>query len=193
MPTVKAATAMDRADDVPCAGAKPESPTSRGHSAWERPCCCEMQVQASELSHASGVELYAAVVAHPDDDAYGMAGTVALHAADPDFRFILIHATDGGGGGDIREGFPATRESSVASADWKTRTGGERWAGRPIATNGSTSRTDSSIRSHSTNSSTPSASSWTRNNRPSWRRSVLTGSSGTPITSRSALPPTLRS
>lgn len=53
---------------------------------------------------------YAAVVAHPDDDAYGMAGTVALHAADPDFRFILIHATDGGAG-DIREGFPASRES----------------------------------------------------------------------------------
>jgi len=44
---------------------------------------------------------YAAVVAHPDDDAYGMAGTVALHAEDPDFRFILIHATDGEIG-DIR-------------------------------------------------------------------------------------------
>ena len=52
----------------------------------------------------------AVVVAHPDDDAYGMAGMVALHADDPGFRFILIHATDGGGG-DIREGFPATRET----------------------------------------------------------------------------------
>lgn len=52
----------------------------------------------------------ALVVAHPDDDAYGMAGMVALHAEDPGFRFILIHATDGGGG-DIREGFPATRET----------------------------------------------------------------------------------
>ena len=50
------------------------------------------------------------VVAHPDDDAYGIAGTVALHATDPEFRFILIHATDGGGG-DIREGFAASRES----------------------------------------------------------------------------------
>ena len=32
------------------------------------------------------------VVAHPDDDAYGIAGTVALHAADPRFRFVLVHA-----------------------------------------------------------------------------------------------------
>jgi LmbE family N-acetylglucosaminyl deacetylase len=34
----------------------------------------------------------ALVVAHPDDDAFGWAGSVALHAADPDFRFVLIHA-----------------------------------------------------------------------------------------------------
>jgi LmbE family N-acetylglucosaminyl deacetylase len=51
-----------------------------------------------------------AVFAHPDDDAYGIAGTVALHAHDPRFRFVLVLATDGGGG-DIREGFPATRET----------------------------------------------------------------------------------
>jgi len=51
-----------------------------------------------------------AVFAHPDDDAYGMAGTVALHADDPEFRFVLVLATDGGAG-DIREGFPATRET----------------------------------------------------------------------------------
>lgn len=50
------------------------------------------------------------VIAHPDDDAYGIAGTVALHADDPRFRFVLVHATDGGEG-DIREGFPATRET----------------------------------------------------------------------------------
>jgi N-acetyl-1-D-myo-inositol-2-amino-2-deoxy-alpha-D-glucopyranoside deacetylase len=56
---------------------------------------------------ADGLSL-AVVVAHPDDDAYGMAGTVALHADDPGFRFVLVHATDGEGG-DIREGFPATR------------------------------------------------------------------------------------
>jgi LmbE family N-acetylglucosaminyl deacetylase len=50
------------------------------------------------------------VLAHPDDDAYGVAGTVALHADDPEFRFVLILATDGGAGG-IREGFAATRET----------------------------------------------------------------------------------
>jgi LmbE family N-acetylglucosaminyl deacetylase len=46
------------------------------------------------------------VVAHPDDDAHAMAGTVALQAADPGFRYVLVHATDGGAG-DIREEFPA--------------------------------------------------------------------------------------
>ena len=51
-----------------------------------------------------------AVVAHPDDDAYGIAGSVALLAKDPDFRFVLVHATDGGAG-DLREGFPATRQN----------------------------------------------------------------------------------
>ena len=50
------------------------------------------------------------VVAHPDDDAYAIAGAVALNADDPEFRFVLVHATDGGGG-DIRPDFPATRET----------------------------------------------------------------------------------
>ena len=50
------------------------------------------------------------VVAHPDDDAYGLAGTVALHADDPGFRYVLVHATDGAAG-DIPPGFPATRET----------------------------------------------------------------------------------
>ncbi|MBG6181179.1 PIG-L deacetylase family protein [Arthrobacter sp. CAN_A1] len=50
------------------------------------------------------------VVAHPDDDAYGLAGSVALHSGDPGFRFILVHATDGAAG-EIPPGFPATRES----------------------------------------------------------------------------------
>lgn len=58
----------------------------------------------------AGSGTLALVVAHPDDDAFGWAGTVALHATDPDFRFVLIHATDGGAG-DIREGFPATRQT----------------------------------------------------------------------------------
>src|SRR5688572_15512017 len=58
----------------------------------------------------AGARTLAFVVAHPDDDAYGIAGAVALHADEPDFRFVLVHATDGGGG-DIRPGFPATRET----------------------------------------------------------------------------------
>lgn len=52
----------------------------------------------------------ACVFAHPDDDAYGGAGSVALHADDPDFRFVLVHATSGELG-DIRDGFPATPET----------------------------------------------------------------------------------
>ncbi|MDQ1537768.1 MAG: N-acetylglucosamine malate deacetylase 2 [Actinomycetota bacterium] len=52
----------------------------------------------------------ALVAAHPDDDAYGLAGTVALHAADPDFRYVLVHVTDGEAG-DIRKVFPATRKT----------------------------------------------------------------------------------
>lgn len=52
----------------------------------------------------------AVVVAHPDDDAYGLAGTVALHRNDPAFRYVLVHATDGAQG-DIAPGFPATRET----------------------------------------------------------------------------------
>jgi LmbE family N-acetylglucosaminyl deacetylase len=51
-----------------------------------------------------------AVFAHPDDDAYGIAGTVALRAANPAFRFVLVVATDGEAG-DIREGFAATRQT----------------------------------------------------------------------------------
>jgi LmbE family N-acetylglucosaminyl deacetylase len=39
-----------------------------------------------------------------------MAGTVALHADDPGFRFVLAHATDGAAG-DIQPDFPATPET----------------------------------------------------------------------------------
>lgn len=52
----------------------------------------------------------ACVVAHPDDDAHAVAGSVALHAHEADFRFILVHATRGEMG-DIQPGFPATRET----------------------------------------------------------------------------------
>ncbi|MET3812292.1 PIG-L family deacetylase [Arthrobacter sp. UYEF3] len=47
---------------------------------------------------ASPKHSVALVTAHPDDDAYGLAGSVALHARNPEFRFILILATDGGAG-----------------------------------------------------------------------------------------------
>jgi LmbE family N-acetylglucosaminyl deacetylase len=50
------------------------------------------------------------VVAHPDDDAWDVAGVVALHAGDPGFRFVLIHATDGAAG-MIAEGSGATPET----------------------------------------------------------------------------------
>ncbi|WP_312182135.1 PIG-L family deacetylase, partial [Arthrobacter sp.] len=51
----------------------------------------------------------ALVVAHPDDDAYGLAGTVALHEHDPGFRFILVHATDGGAG-QVDPAYPPLHE-----------------------------------------------------------------------------------
>lgn len=38
----------------------------------------------------------AGIVAHPDDDAYGIAALVAMHRNDPGFRFFLVHAADGG-------------------------------------------------------------------------------------------------
>jgi LmbE family N-acetylglucosaminyl deacetylase len=52
----------------------------------------------------------AAVVAHPDDDTFGCAGTVALHAEDPGFRFVLIHVTSGEAG-SIADPALATRET----------------------------------------------------------------------------------
>ncbi|GAA2203077.1 PIG-L family deacetylase [Sinomonas flava] len=47
------------------------------------------------------------VVAHPDDDAYGIAGSIALHGDEPAFRFVLVHATDGAAG-QIAPGVDAT-------------------------------------------------------------------------------------
>jgi LmbE family N-acetylglucosaminyl deacetylase len=50
------------------------------------------------------------VAAHPDDDVMGAAGLVALHRDDPELRFVLVHATDGGAG-EIAPGSGATRET----------------------------------------------------------------------------------
>ena len=50
------------------------------------------------------------VAAHPDDDAYGLAGSVALHDADARFRYVLVHATFGEAG-EMAPDFPATQES----------------------------------------------------------------------------------
>lgn len=37
-------------------------------------------------------------VAHPDDETYATFGSVALHRADPGFRLVVLHATDGDAG-----------------------------------------------------------------------------------------------
>jgi LmbE family N-acetylglucosaminyl deacetylase len=62
----------------------------------------------------------AVVVAHPDDDTFGCAGTVALHAEDPDFRFVLVHATNGEAG-EIADGSGATRETLGAIREEEDR------------------------------------------------------------------------
>lgn len=62
----------------------------------------------------------AVIVAHPDDDTFGCSGTVALHADDPAFRFVLIHATNGAAG-QIAEGSGATRETLGAVREEEDR------------------------------------------------------------------------
>jgi LmbE family N-acetylglucosaminyl deacetylase len=52
----------------------------------------------------------AAVFGHPDDDAFGITGTVALHADDPEFTFTLVLATSGERG-MISDPSLATRET----------------------------------------------------------------------------------
>jgi LmbE family N-acetylglucosaminyl deacetylase len=52
----------------------------------------------------------AAVFAHPDDDAFGITGTVALHTDDPGFAFALVLATSGEHG-MISDPSLATRET----------------------------------------------------------------------------------
>ena len=40
----------------------------------------------------------AGVFAHPDDDTYGVGGSLALHADDPDLRVTVIMTTSGDAG-----------------------------------------------------------------------------------------------
>jgi LmbE family N-acetylglucosaminyl deacetylase len=67
----------------------------------------------------------AAVFAHPDDDAFGITGTVAMHADDPGFAFCLVLATSGERGmiSDpalaAREHLGEVREAE-ALAGWRT-------------------------------------------------------------------------
>jgi LmbE family N-acetylglucosaminyl deacetylase len=61
-----------------------------------------------------------AVVAHPDDDTFGCSGTVALHADDPDLRFVLVHATSGEAG-MISDPTLATRETLGAVREEEDR------------------------------------------------------------------------
>lgn len=61
--------------------------------------------------------------AHPDDDTFGVARTIALHADDPDLRFVVVYATDGEAGeiapdsGVRREDLATTRRVE-ARASW---------------------------------------------------------------------------
>lgn len=52
----------------------------------------------------------AAVVAHPDDDTFGVTGTAALHAEDPEFHLALVLVTSGEKG-QIAEPHLATPEN----------------------------------------------------------------------------------
>ena len=62
----------------------------------------------------------AVLVAHPDDDAFGVTASVALHANDPDLRFTLVLATSGEAG-QISDPALATRETLGAVREQEDR------------------------------------------------------------------------
>lgn len=64
----------------------------------------------------------AVCVAHPDDEAYAVYGTVALHRDDPEFRLTVLHATDGDAG-EIAPGVDATPETLAAVRREESRRG----------------------------------------------------------------------
>jgi LmbE family N-acetylglucosaminyl deacetylase len=61
-----------------------------------------------------------AVVAHPDDDTFACAGSVALHADEPELRFSLVHVTSGEAG-MISDPSLATRETLGAVREEEDR------------------------------------------------------------------------
>ena len=77
----------------------------------------------------------AVVVAHPDDDTYACAATVARHAEDPAFRFVLC--TRRAGSGRISDPTLATRATLGEVARRTLALVGPPRTGRPIATSGS--------------------------------------------------------
>ncbi|MEA2580673.1 MAG: N-acetylglucosamine malate deacetylase 2 [Actinomycetota bacterium] len=60
------------------------------------------------------------VLAHPDDDTFGVGGSIALHAEDPDLRFVLVLATSGDAG-EISDPALATRENLAAVREEEDR------------------------------------------------------------------------
>jgi LmbE family N-acetylglucosaminyl deacetylase len=65
------------------------------------------------------------VCAHPDDDTFGIARSMALHADDTDLRFVLVHATDGEGGEiapdvDVSPADLGSLRRREAEASWET-------------------------------------------------------------------------
>lgn len=72
----------------------------------------------------------AAVFAHPDDDTFGIAGTVALHADDPGSSFAVVLATSGEAG-RIANASLATPETLAAVREAEDRASWEALGARP--------------------------------------------------------------
>jgi LmbE family N-acetylglucosaminyl deacetylase len=73
---------------------------------------------------ALGTRTVLVVAAHPDDDCFIAGGLVAMHAADPGMRFVLVHATCGEAG-STAAGFPLP--GSAALAETRVREVARSW------------------------------------------------------------------